>query len=253
MAILHSAAAVLAVFVHQGRPMGVNDIALALKMPKSSVSRLLRQMADAGLLTRDAESLAYSPADMMVALGRFVLEHQPVIRRIESELSEAVALNGHTGFISVLDSTLHQVVVLRVLHGTQMLRIVTQAGKRNSAVSTSTGRALLARLSDERVAAAFGETLGMDASPQSRGLPWLLRSLAGVRRTGCAVALDEAFAHVGSVSCAVGEPSSGQSWAFCLSFPSVLAQEKSFVEDLSRQLVRSARRLGRSIGDPHWQ
>lgn len=250
MSILESATSVFRLMTRSGRSLTVSDVAEGLSLPKSSVSRLLKQMLGCGLLERDAATLAYGPSLLMLELGRLVQASSPVPHRMENALQELVAATGHTGYISVLDSTRQNVVVLRVFHGKHALRVVTEPGERGIATATSTGRALLARLDDAHIDALVDKVSGKDRAAALAGLKTRLRQ---VRAQGWAVAIDESLPGVGSVSCAVGDPSSGETWAFCLSFPAVLAEQAGFVERLVAPLVERARALGLATGDVAWQ
>lgn len=233
--------------VRAGRRLTVNEVAEGLNLPKSSISRLLKQMLECRLLDRDRLTLAYGPALLMMELGRLVQASTPILERMELELAALVRGTGHTGYISVLDATRRSVVVVRVFHGSHALRVVTQPGHRSGAAETSTGRALLARLSDEVIEESF-------SSPEDADRLGLLRQrLPEVRQKGWASALNESLPGVGSVSCAVGDPASGATWAFCLSFPASLTQSKDFVDGLVQPLVQSARALGQAAGDPVWE
>ncbi|MDN8613157.1 IclR family transcriptional regulator [Variovorax ginsengisoli] len=253
MTILQSASNVLRLMAGKGRPLTVSEVADGLALPKSSTSRLLKQMLECDLLERDRVTLSYGPALLMLELGRLVQASTPILQRMEQELEALVQATGHTGYISVLDETKHSVVVLRVFHGRHALRVVTDPGQRGIASRTSTGHALLARLDDSVIDAAFGGEPAADDGPGAPSLAQLKRRLQRVRRRGWASALNESLPDVGSVSCAVGSPASGETWAFCLSFPAALAEQQGFLEGLAEPLVQSARALGQAAGDPAWQ
>jgi len=251
MSILHSAADVLRLMARTHRDLTVTDVVDSLGLPKSSASRLLKQMLECGLLERDAQSLAYRPALVILELSHQVRGATPMLARMEQALEALVQETGHTGYISVLDDAGTDVIVLRVHHGTHPLRVVTWPGHRSSAAATSTGRALLARLDDASLAARFPEILpaGSLSAPQTR--MELLERLARVRRQGWSLALDEALPGVGSLSCSVSDPASNETLAFCLSFPATLGQP-AFLDTLTEQLVSHARSIGRAAGDPFW-
>jgi DNA-binding IclR family transcriptional regulator len=251
MSILDSAANVLRLFARSECDLTVTDIVTGLNLPKSSASRLLKQMMECGLLERDAQTLAYRPALLLLEVSHQVRAATPLLRRMEQELEALVHESGHTGYISVLDETGTSVVVLRVHHGTHPLRVVTWPGHRSPAISTSTGRALLARLDDATVDARFAALVAKAAPRSPRDLASLQAGLARVRQEGWSLALNEALPGVGSLSCAVADPISGETLAFCLSFPSDPGQSGD-IESLAQRLTGHARSIGRAIGDPFW-
>ena len=110
---------------------------------------------------------------------------------------------------------------------------------------------MLARLPDDEVLRLYADGVlrGAAASPQTPAE--LLARLAEVRQRGWAVAVDEAVSGAASVSCAVGDPLTGEAQAFCLTFPSGMAAPVE-VERIAALLTKHAVRIGRTVGDGYW-
>lgn len=251
MSILNSVTDVLQLVARSGRDLTVTDVVEGLGVPKSTASRVLKQMMECGLLERDARTLAYRPSLLILELSHQVRASTPILARMEEALQALVKETGHTGYISVLDETRRHVVVLRVHHGSHPLRVVTWPGHRSPAVAVSTGRALLARLSDAVLTQLYGSHYPEVPERAPGDLPALRERLADIRLHGWALAQDEALPGVGSISCSVADPESGETLAFCLSFP-VPLDEPGFVEALAQRLVGHARAIGRAAGDTFW-
>jgi DNA-binding IclR family transcriptional regulator len=251
MTVLISAANVFRLFASAERDLSVTDVAEGLSLPKSSASRLLRQMLECGMLERCADSLLYRPALLLLEVAHQVRATTPLLARMEQELENLVGESGHTGYISVLDQPGASVVVLRVHRGSHPLQVVTWPGHKSAAIATSTGRALLARLDDATVASHFDQLVAKAAPSSPRDLTSLRNRLEQIRRDGWAAAQDEALPGVGSVSCAVADPLGKETMAFCLSFPSRQIPPVD-AEALARGLADRARKIGRAIGDPFW-
>ncbi len=212
-------------------------------------------MRESGLLERDPATLKYRPALLLLEVAHQARGSTPLIRRMEQALESLVADTGYTGYISVLDGNRRDAVVVRAFHGSHLLRVVTQPGCRLPAYASSTGRALLARLDD----AAARQAHPAAADPRGAVLPHAPRTAAAlsaqledVRARGWAWALDESVTGVGSVSASVGDPQSGETLAFCLSFPASL-NRPGFVDALAHRLIGHAAAVGRAAGDPFWQ
>jgi DNA-binding IclR family transcriptional regulator len=255
MSVLDNATRVLRVLAKHGGEVSVTDVVAHLQLPKSSSSRLLKQMLESGLLERDAATLKYRPALLLLEVAHQARGNTPLIRRMEQALESLVADTGHTGYISVLDESRRDVVVVRAFHGSHPLRVVTQPGYRLPAYASSTGRALLARLDDSAARQAHPAAI----DPQATVLPHAPRDEAAlaaqvheVRMRGWAWALDESLTGVGSVSATVSDPQSGETLAFCLSFPASL-NRPGFVDALAHRLVGYAASIGRAAGDTFWQ
>jgi DNA-binding IclR family transcriptional regulator len=253
MTVLQTAAQVFRLIADRERDVTVSDISAGLSLPKSSASRLLRQLAECGMLERDPRSKAYRPSLLMLEVAHQVRASAPLVPRMEAALRQLVHETGHTGYISVLDASGAHVTVLRVQNGAHPLRVLTQPGHRLPAFATSTGRALLARLSDDAVRARYAQGIGAVASQRApRSVDALLEELRRVREQGWAMAVDEALQGVGSISSSVREPETGDAYAFCLSFPAALAG-RSLIDTLTARLVGEARSIGRAAGDSFWE
>jgi DNA-binding IclR family transcriptional regulator len=263
MSVLDNATRVLRILAQHGGEVSVTDIVAHLGLPKSSSSRLLKQMLECGLLERDTATLRYRPALLLLEVAHHAHGSTPLIRRLEQALETLVAETGHTGYISVLDEDLRHVVVVRAYYGSHPLRVVTQPGYRLSAYASSTGRALLARLDDQTASQAHpaGGRARLAKLAHAReaivarapaDATALIEQLREVRTRGWSWALDESLTGVGSVSATVNDPQSGETLAFCLSFPASL-NRPGFVDALAQRLVGYAASIGRAAGDPYWQ
>ncbi|ANN68024.1 IclR family transcriptional regulator [Bordetella bronchialis] len=255
MSVLDNATRVLRVLAQHGGEVSVTDVVAHLALPKSSASRLLKQMLESGLLERDAATLKYRPALLLLEVAHQARGSTPLIRRLEEALESLVAETGYTGYISVLDKNGRDVVVVRAFHGSHPLRVVTQPGHRLPAYASSTGRALLARLDDDSArhahpAAGDARAAVLPHAPANPGA--LAAQLREIRQRGWAWALDESLAGVGSVSATVSDPQSGETLAFCLSFPASL-DRPGFVDALAHRLVGHVAAIGRAAGDAFWQ
>jgi DNA-binding IclR family transcriptional regulator len=209
-------------------------------------------MMEAGLLERNGASLAYRPALLILELSHQVRASTPLLKRMEHMLEAMVRETGHTGYISVLDETGEHVVVMRVIHGSLALRVVTWPGHRSPAYATATGRALLARLDDETIRQRFATTPMAGLSKRSpQNVTELIERVAQVRQYGWALAQDEALPGVGSISCSVADPDSRETLAFCLSFPASTGVPDA-LKKLQQSLLGHARSIGRAAGDPFW-
>lgn len=249
MSILQGTADVLRLMSRLQCGLTMTDVMRHLGLPKSSASRLLKQMSEYGFIDRDPQSLAYRPGLMLLEASHAVYRTSTLADQVEEALRGLNRETGHTGYISVLDG--RDVLVLRTVPGTHALRVVTFPGTRSPAWATSTGRALLARLDDHVLAREFGQDLegGGPNSPTSFAV--LMERIAEVRQQGWSFAVEEAVPGACSVSCAVGCPQTGETLAFCLTFPASMATPLE-IKQVAALLVAHARQIGRSQADERW-
>lgn len=217
MSILSSAVDVLRCFSSTRHDVTVTDLVALLGMPKSNASRLLRAMRDEGLLETVGDSKRYRPSLLLNQVGQLYRFAASLIDRADSVVAKISDEIGHTGYISVRRG--NEIVGVTAHPGSHALRVVTAIGDRIPACASSTGRALIARLSDDEVRALYPAGFTPPSETAPRDMDELLARLAVVRRAGFAESHDEAVRGVRAISVAVGDPVTGDEVALCISFP----------------------------------
>ena len=129
--------------------------------------------------------------------------------------------------------------------------IAPQPGDRLPAFCCSTGRALLARLSDEEVRARYAAPLDPPSPNAPQNVDELLAALAVVRDKGWSLATDESLPGVESIAVCVEDSEGGESIAICISYSAAMisANEKARIITL---LMRAGCELGLKFDDAFW-
>src|SRR6478672_777667 len=115
MSALDNAIEILRCFAPHQPEISNADVIRLTGKPKSSTSRLLRQLKECGLLEQDALPRRYRPGLLVFELGRLHRTQNDFVALAEQRLRAVCAKTGHTGYISVLDGA--EQVVLRVVPG----------------------------------------------------------------------------------------------------------------------------------------
>lgn len=217
MSILFAATDVLRMFSADRREVTVTDLVEILGMPKSNASRLLRTMRDAGLLESVGTTKHYRPSLLLHQAGHIYRFAATLVDRADAVVARIADQLGHTSYISIRRGT--DVIGVTAHPGRHMLRVVTTVGDQIPAFASSTGRALLARMSDAEVRALYPNGLPSPPPNAPRTVKALLDQLALVRRNGFAEARDEAVQGVDAISVAVGDPATGDEVALCVACP----------------------------------
>jgi len=143
----HSAATVekaIDVLFHlheRAEPWGVSELSRALKLPKSSVHRLLTALRRRGLVEHD-ERGRYRPGIVLLALGLGVLEREPLVIAARPVLEAAAAELNETFFaVAARAGTL---TVLDKVEGKGFLRAAPHVGQTIPVENTAVGRLYLA-------------------------------------------------------------------------------------------------------------
>jgi DNA-binding IclR family transcriptional regulator len=246
---LANCAAVLRHFSADRRQLSVTEAAAMLGMPKSSASRLLKAMKEAGLLRHVAGTPRYEIGNLLFEVARLHRSSSDLTEMADQELRVLTRETGHTGYVSILDRT--DVMAIRVHRGSHALQVVTPIGQRAPAFATANGRALLARLTDAEVRALHRGGLNPPSANAPQSVKALLAALGEIRQSGHVTAIDEAVPGVGSIAVSVGDAERQEALGFCLSFPAgVPLRERRRIRGL---LVAAARRIAVQLDDPFWR
>ena len=241
-------AQVLNAFAPGRAELSVTDAALLLDIPKSSASRLLKSMAECGLLDH-APQRRYRLGALILRLGRAGPGQSRLVERLHAMLADIVAACGHTGYVSLRDGL--DIFGVRMVEGWHDLRVARPPGNRLPAEATAVGRALLARLPDAALESLLPPHFerASPAAPATRAEA--MARIAVVRQHGWAEAEDEGHRGIGTTAVAVADPATGEAAAACITYPAatVPAAERARIRDL---LTDAARRLGTEFGDPAW-
>lgn len=196
---VRNAARLLKEFGHGDREIGVTDLSRRLGIGKSTAHRLLSTLADEKLLEQDAQTGAYRLGLAMYELGASVTSHMdlheassPVVDQLRNATRETVQ-------VAVLDG--REVVYVERRESPQTLRLFGRVGHRNEAHCTSTGKLLLAYLSDAELQATLRGWKLTRKTPYTITDPRaLLTNLEVIRRQGWAENVSESELGVASIS-----------------------------------------------------
>ena len=247
MSILETAANILNLMTERKAGIRISDVITHLKMPKSTASRVMNQLESYGYLEKDPLQGTFLPGPLIMSVSHLVSRQITLSDHVDMALRSLCERTGYTGYISMLDN--HEILVLRVIHGRQVLPIVTWPGSRSPAWGTATGRALLARFSDAQLSDFFADPkVVSQLSGSHQDIHLQMAAVSHVRSMGYAAAINESIADTASVSCAVGDPATQEAVAFCLSFPQHLATAEE-LQRIATLLQDSASIIAGKTGD----
>ncbi|MCR4265254.1 IclR family transcriptional regulator [Nitratireductor sp. ZSWI3] len=135
---------VLSAFNEHHTALGLTDLANLTGLDKSAVQRLANTLHKTGYLHKDPESRRYSPALKFLELGNAYLWADPLVQLAMPKLIELGRKLGERVNVARLDGT-EIVYIIRI--PTQLTAFGAMvAGRRLSALTTSSGRALVSCL-----------------------------------------------------------------------------------------------------------
>ena len=111
MSSLTTAIEILRCFSADAPELRVSDIAHRASVPKSTVSRLLKEMQN-DLVEQDEKSRRYRPGPLAFRLGTLYQAHLHILDLVENAVEKLVEEFRLIGYVGVLDGT--DVVILRI-------------------------------------------------------------------------------------------------------------------------------------------
>ncbi len=250
MTTLENATAVLKLFHQHGMVQGqqglsFSDVVTTLKLPKSTVSRLLAAMESQGLLERNPDTRCFHLGQMLLSLASHYLS-TPLVDGASAMMAKLAAESSYTGYISVLEG--REVMVMRMFQGRMFVQAVTPPGSRFPAVETSVGRAILSRYSDDDVRKLYAGAWRVRSANSPQTLEQLLAELGRIRERGWAMACSEALPGIGAISTTLSNKHRGEIVALSLSFPTQ-SQDQLFIPTALDALQMVTRQLAAQYGD----
>lgn len=254
MSVLVPVIDILRLFADGEAQAGVASLGQQLGWPKSTSSRVLLQMAEAGLLERDLVDRQYRLGPLVRRLAQAQQRARPAARQLAREaLMRLSAQSGHAAHLSVLDG--NESVLLEHFVGPNPLQVMSPIGTRLPASITAMGRALLSRLTQDEFRARYGDDeakqlpIAPPRCPQTVGA--LARLVKHAAHERSAIAVEEGLPGVAAVATTLLESTPRTVIGLALSFPSWLVSS-SDMQRYRRELVAITHDIGEQVGDAWW-
>lgn len=187
----------------------LTDASEYLGVASSTAHRLLAMLQYRGFVRQDAVSRAYEPGAALSTIAFSMSRHtdvraraRPVLERLNAKLDETVHLGRLEG---------RQVHFLDSIESRRAVRVASRLGRSMPAHATSTGKAMLSRLSADELRALYPEeSLESLTARTITSRKDLERDLATIRRRGYATSNEESQEGVTSIAVALDSPSGVQ-------------------------------------------
>lgn len=174
--------------------LGVSDIAKRMSIDKASAHRLLRSLAEEGVVEQDESSKRYRLglgildfAAVRLAQFGFIELATPYLERLRDQTGETVAL---------LVRDRHELVCIYVIESAQQVRVSFYVGERAPVHCTAAGIVFLSQLPEDERAEMIARS--KERYPEARSVPpaALKQMVERARRQGYAIADDTYIDHV---------------------------------------------------------
>jgi DNA-binding IclR family transcriptional regulator len=223
-------------------PRGVTEIADELGLKKSSVSRLLKALAELGYAEQSAQRGQYRMSPRIVVLAQRYLEDDRLVKAAQPilhELALAVRASAHLAVLAGGD-----LVIVAKEPSPERIQVTTRVGGRTPLHASALGKILLADLPEKKRAALVGDPLVKYTDKTITDPCRLQEVLDEVREQGFALESEEEHPGVGCIGAPV--LSADGHWIAAISVAGPLygtpfqidAMHRQFVVDKASELTR---------------
>ncbi|WP_432514211.1 IclR family transcriptional regulator [Kineococcus sp. SYSU DK001] len=235
---------ILSFMAAQQGPVAAATLARSLGLPRSSVYRLLGELAEQGFVLRFPEARRYGLGIAAFELSSGYVRQEPVTRLGRPVLAALVDRVGESAHLAVLVGG--EVVYLVEERAPRRPALVTDVGVRLPSQLTASGRALLAALPREQVRALFPDAAslvarGVEVSPRE-----LRAVLVATRARGYAEEDGEVTPGFASVAVAVTDRAGWPVTSLAVTFEAAAVTPQRRVE-LAGAVRRQAQELRRRL------
>jgi DNA-binding IclR family transcriptional regulator len=228
-------------------PRGVTQIADELGLKKSSVSRLLKSLAELGYAEQSAERGQYRISPRILVLAKCYLEDDRLVKEAQpilQDLALAVRASAHLAVLVGRD-----LVIVAKEPSPERIQVTTRVGGRTPLHASALGKVLLADLPEKKLAAIISDPLPRFTDKTITDPRRLQKALAEIRSQGFAVELEEEHPGVGCIGAPICD-SRGR-WIAAISVAGPLQGTPFKIDSTHRQIViDKAAELSRLVARP---
>ena len=180
--------AVIRAFTREHAALTLSDVARSAHIPAATARRCLLTLEESGYVTRSGRSFLLRPK--VLELGAAYLESMDIEQVTRTHLEELARATSDSAALCVLDGA--EIVYVARASVRTLVRLEAHVGSRFPAHATSTGRVLLAGVSDDRLQRYLQNTRFEALTDRTVTDPIRLRAaIEDARRAGYAVVEDE--------------------------------------------------------------
>lgn len=236
---VHKVLQVLEALAERPQPVGVSELARALRAPRASVHQRLVTLLDAGWVVQDPDT-KYRLSVHLAVIGEAALEHAQLGSLIQGSMEALAARTREAASLAVIDGS--EAVIVQRVESSETLRADLRVGTRMPLHCSASGLVLLAFVSDEE-----------RAQCERAGVPMPSATVLDiVRSDGAAVVMDEFRKGISAAAAPIFGPLGRVEAALSLAAPTTrfdagqaLADVRAAANEVNAALGRTERATGR--------
>ena len=237
----HNVLRILTLLSTTDAPISATRIQRELNLPRSTTYHLLNELETSGFVVRLAKPATYGLGLAAYRMAQAYTTQQPLVRAASKDMEQIAKLAGGSSHLSRLAGS--EIVYLQEMRAPTATSLVTEVGVRLSALTTASGRAMLAHLPETELRAVF------DASGEHQRYRDLKQHIDTVREQGWAAEHEEVSRGQESLAVAVVDHLGRPAAALAVTFP--LGKSEEHMQLLIDALRDAASHLSqRFFGNP---
>jgi IclR family KDG regulon transcriptional repressor len=200
---LEKALSILELMILEGRDLALTDIAMKSGFGKGTVHRILGTLKSRRFVHQDSDTKKYGLGIRALEMGSSVKKDEILREAMRPALRELLRKCRETVNAAILEHD--EIVYIYRLESEEPLRFSLKVGSRFPAHCTSTGKIMLADLSDQDLYKLYGgkESLGRLTENSIRSFKQFMEEIRDVRQKGLAFDLEETLVGVKCIAAAV--------------------------------------------------
>lgn len=192
----------LLLLVGERRSIRLTDASTYLKVASSTAHRLLAMLTYRGFLAQNPQTRVYEAGPTLDRVATSVLRRQDVREQARPILERLAMETGETIHLGRLEG--REVHFLDSVESSRAVRVGSRLGRFMPAHCTSTGKAMLATMSDDQLRDLYPQDDLEQLTPKSIGtFGELMKEIEKIRRVGHAVSVEESEEGVSSLAMAL--------------------------------------------------
>jgi len=237
---------ILDAFSRNGQELGVTELIPKLRIPKSTIHRLIMVLERHGYLERSTSGDKYHLGAKLVQLGMHALSSLDLGRIATPHLERLVKQTGETAHLGVLREG--EIISLFHCQSAHVLRPPATVGRRIPVHCTSLGKAILAFLPEDEKKRILANLRFKSYAPKTiKRMSEFKAELKRIRNAGYATDNEEFEEGLRCIGAPVRDHSGDVIAAIGIAMPSV-RMKKNRVPQLTRAVIKTAGELSVALG-----
>lgn len=227
-------------------PMGITDISQALEINKATVHRLLNSLVFMDYVKQDATTAKYRLSFKFCTISQQILNKIDITAVVRPYLEELSDKTGETVHLVQLDDR-DAFYIDKIESSANSVRLVSQLGSRLPLYATGVGKALLAEMPDDEIAAIWQASDVHPITPHTiTELDALMVEIEKIRSRGYSIDDEENELGIRCVAAAIGESITESPYGISTSAPLYRLDDERILA-VAQEVLKTKARIRRAL------